>query len=108
MSGRRGAAAGTALVIAVLVGIPAGYAHFRQKDHRNVRVVCPGVLYRSGQLPTAGLHRLVHDFGIRTVVSLRDSDDPSQPPPDLVEERFCKSMDVRHVRIPPRSWWPEY
>lgn len=95
-------------VVAVVVGLPVGHAHHRQANLRNVKVVRPGVLYRSGQLSLEGLDRLIDAYGIRTVVSLRDSDDPATPPPDAAEEAFCKTLDVRHVRIAPRSWWPEY
>lgn len=96
------------LTAAILIGIPAVFARYRTVNSRNIRVVEPGVLYRSGQLSKIGLQRLVHDYGIRTVVSLRDSDDPNIPPPDLQEEQFCEKLDIRFVRITPRSWWPEY
>jgi len=96
------------LIFAVLTGLPAGYAAYQHTNFRNVRVVKPGVLYRSGQLSQQGLERLVHDHGIKTVISLRDSDSQDVPPPDLKEEEFCKAQDIRHVRIAPKSWWPEY
>jgi protein tyrosine/serine phosphatase len=96
------------LTPAIVVGVPAAYVSYRDANHRNIRVVRPNVLYRSGQLSRAGLERLIHDYGIRTVVSLRDSADPSLPPPDRAEEDFCRSKDIRHVRITPKSWWPEY
>jgi protein tyrosine/serine phosphatase len=95
-------------VAAILIGIPAGYAHYRHTQSRNVRVVEPEILYRSGQLSKAGLERLIHDHGIRTVISLRDSDDPSVPPPDRHEEHFCEKQDIKFVRVTPKSWWPEY
>jgi tyrosine-protein phosphatase SIW14 len=99
----------------VLIGLPVAYAGYQKANHRNVRVVTPGVLYRSGQLSRTGLDRMVHDHGIRTVVSLRDP--PSPPlakgglggwPPDTAEADFCNSQDIKHFRITPKSWWPEY
>lgn len=99
------AAAGGILV--VVVGIPMAFASYRNAHIRNVRVVTPNVLYRSGQLSLPGLEQIIEDYGIRTVVSLRDSDNPALPPPDLEEEKWCVSKDIRHVRIAPRKWWPE-
>ena len=92
------------LVAAVLVGLPWGYETYRQKHYRNFRTVTPGVLYRSGQMTLAGLDRVVHDYGIRTVVTLRDADMPGDPPPDRAEEAFCRKLAIKHVRIPPRRW----
>jgi tyrosine-protein phosphatase SIW14 len=63
------------------------------------------VLYRSGQTSLAGLKRLIHDYGIRTVVTLRDAHVPGRPPPDQAEEDYCRKEDIRYVRIPPRNWW---
>src|SRR5437763_14161194 len=62
------------LVVAVIVGLPAGYAAYRNTHFRNFRVVEPGVLYRSGQMTLAGLERIVNDHGIRTIVTLRDAE----------------------------------
>jgi protein tyrosine/serine phosphatase len=94
-----------ALVVAVAVGLPAGYVSYRNANFRNFRVVTPGVLYRSGQLSRAGLERIVHDYGIRTVVSLRDADVDGDVPPDADEAEFCADQDIRHVRIRPQRWW---
>lgn len=95
-------------VITIIVGLPTGFAYLRNKQSRNVRVVESGKLYRSGQLGRDGFQRMLHDYGIRTVVSLRDSDVPGQPPPDRHEENYCQRMHIKFVRITPRSWWPEY
>jgi tyrosine-protein phosphatase SIW14 len=93
-----------ALVATVLVGLPWGYETYRQRHFRNLRTVKPEVLYRSGQMSLAGLQRVVHDYGIRTVVTLRDAELPGDRPPDWAEEEFCKKMAIRHVRITPRHW----
>jgi protein tyrosine/serine phosphatase len=95
-------------VLAIIVGMPTGYVYLRNKQSRNIRVVEAGKLYRSGQLGRQGFERLLHDYGIRTVVSLRDSADPNQPPPDRHEEHYCQRQDIKFVRITPKSWWPEY
>ncbi len=91
-------------VVALLIAGPVVFAWQRQAQTRNFRVVREGVLYRSGQTSLAGLRRLVHDHGIRTVVTLRDAPVPGGVPPDADEEAFCKKMDILHVRIPPRPW----
>jgi protein tyrosine/serine phosphatase len=93
------------LVAAVLVGLPLGYASYRQKHFRNFHVVQPGVLYRSGQVTRTGLERVIHDYGIRTVVTLRDAEIEGDPPPDRAEEAYCKNLDIQYVRIRPRRWW---
>jgi protein tyrosine/serine phosphatase len=92
------------LVVAVIVGVPVGYAAYRNANLRNFAVVKPGVLYRSGQLSINGLERVVHDHGIRTVVTLRDASVEGERPPDWREELWCKEHDLRYVRLRPREW----
>ncbi len=92
-------------IAALLVGGPAGYAWYEQANIRNFRVVRDGVLYRSGQLSRSGLQRVVHDHGIKTVITLRDAARAGDPPPDLDEEEYCRAQEIHYVRISPRSWW---
>ena len=66
---------GVSTVLALIVG-PVVYAFYQEKQTRNFRVVRDGILYRSAQMTLPGLKRIVHDHGIRTVVSLRDADRP--------------------------------
>jgi tyrosine-protein phosphatase SIW14 len=91
------------LVIAtLLIGGPFWYYSYHTRSFRNFHVVEEGVLYRSGQLNVAGLKRLIHDYGIKTVVSLRDGDKTN----DQEEEKYLKSeTDVEFKRIMPRAWW---
>ena len=91
------------LVVAGLIGGPVAYAFHHHSQARNFRPVREGVLYRSSQTTLAGLERLVHDYGIRTVVTLRDSYNGG-PPPDAREEEYCRSRDILYVRITPRAW----
>lgn len=88
----------------LLVG-PAVYALHRHNQFRNVRVVRDGVLLRSAQLSLSGLQTLIHDYGIKTVVTLRDGTNPGEPPPDQAEERYCRDEEITYVRISPRQWW---
>ncbi len=95
----------TILIAAMLAGGPLVYAYYRQANGRNFRMVREGVLYRSGQMSLAGLQNAVHDYGIKTVVTLRDAYYPNDPPPDLAEEEFCKNANIKYCRISPRKWW---
>jgi len=92
------------LIVAMLIGAPWGYAEYRQANFRNFRTVQDGVLYRSGQLSMNGFKRVVHDHGIRTVITLRDASRPGEMPPDVAEENFCLLQDINHHRLPPRLW----
>ena len=88
-----------------LVAVPIGYGCYCQSRVRNFHVVRDGVLYRSGQMSIPGLQEVIHDFGINTVVTLRDAADSKDRPPDWAEEQFCRANDIEYVRISPRSWW---
>jgi protein tyrosine/serine phosphatase len=92
-------------IAALLVGGPLAYSRYRHKQVRNFRVVRDGVLYRSGQMSLSGLKRIVRDYGIRTVVTLRDAVVAGQTPPDWKEQLFCEAEEIRYVRIRPEHWW---
>jgi protein tyrosine/serine phosphatase len=92
-------------VIGVIVGVPLGYASYRNANLRNFSVVKPGVLYRSGQLSLSGLQRVIHDHGIRSVVTLRDAEIEGNRPPDWREEEYCRKLDIKYLRLRPREWW---
>ena len=47
-------------------------AKHQKSTFRNFGVVQPGVLYRSAQLSKAGMTRAMYDYGIKTVISLRE------------------------------------
>ena len=95
---------GTFIAVLLVAG-PLAYAYHEQGEIRNFHVVRTDVLYRSGQLSIGGLERIVHDYGIKTVISLRDAARLGDPPPDLKEEKYCAKQDIHFVRISPRSWW---
>lgn len=92
------------ITVAVLIAAPVALALHQQAQTRNFRVVREGVLYRSGQMTTAGIQRMIHDYGIRTIVSLRDSPNGSRPAPDLAEELLAKNLGLNHFRFSPLSW----
>jgi protein tyrosine/serine phosphatase len=92
-------------ILGLLVGGPIAYGLFIKANTRNFHQVRDGVLYRSGQMSIFGLKNVMHDYRIKTVVTLRDALYPEDPPPDLAEEEFCRDQEINYVRIPPRSWW---
>src|SRR5262245_48306775 len=59
------------LIAAAVPGVPVTYASYRQVTCRHFHVVADGRLYRSGQLSSGTLERVVHEYRIRTIVSLR-------------------------------------
>jgi protein tyrosine/serine phosphatase len=93
------ACAGVVLVLACIVG-PSVFAVHDQAQTRGFRVVREGVLYRSGQMTPDGLRRVCNDFGIRTVVCLRDGTTPS----DREEEHVCDAENIHFVRLRPTQW----
>jgi protein tyrosine/serine phosphatase len=94
-------------IATTLIGGPLGFAYYQQNQIRHFRVVHDGVLYRSGQLSLSGLKRIIHDYGIKTVVTLRDAYYPGDLPPDLEEEDYCLVQDINYFRITPRAWWSQ-
>jgi len=93
------------LVAVAILGLPYAYFVVRERHLRNFRVVEDGVLYRSAQLSPLGLERIIHDYGIRTVVSFRDVEEGKAiEPPDKWEEAFCAKLGVNYVRMPLRPW----
>jgi protein tyrosine/serine phosphatase len=91
--------------VGVLFAAPIELTRRYEAETRNFRVFEDGILYRSGQMKVAGLKRVVQDYGIRTVISLRDAIVPGEPPPDLDEEHYCRINGINHYRLPPRPWW---
>jgi protein tyrosine/serine phosphatase len=53
----------------------------------------------------SGLRRIIRDYGIKTVVTLRDAVIAGQTPPDWKEEQFCDAEEILYVRIRPAHWW---
>jgi tyrosine-protein phosphatase SIW14 len=91
------------VVVMLLVGGPLEYRREHERHFRNFRVVHEGVLYRSAQLDLDGLKRIVHDYGIKTIVSLREGDAAE----DQQEAEWAARVSINHVRIPPRLWSPD-
>lgn len=92
------------LIVSLLVGAPWAYGRYRQKNYRNFHAVHDDLLYRSGQLSLSALQKVVHDHGIKTVITLRDANRPGDPPPAVEEEDFCLLADMNYHRFPLRVW----
>jgi tyrosine-protein phosphatase SIW14 len=93
-----------AALAALVVAGPLLYAANRQHHRRNFRVVEDGVLYRCGQLTPAGMDRVLADYHIKTVVSLRVSREPGVPNPDAWEEDVAAARGLNYVRLVPKVW----
>lgn len=98
------AATGFALFV-LIVGVPLGYSAQRLRVYRNFRVVDDGVLYRSAQLSAPQLKRVIDEYGIKTVISLREGGRKKELfPPDYAEERWVLGQGLGYFRIAPPVW----
>ena len=91
-------------LVVLCIGGPVVLAFQMQGQTRNFHVVEEGVLYRSGQTTLLGLKNLLHEYRIRTVVSLRDADTGGDLARNRKEEEYCNVQEIHYVRIPPRHW----
>lgn len=94
------------LIAASLVAVPYAYSVQKKKQTNNFRVVEEGVLYRSGQLTPSGIERVIHDYGINTVVSFRYPRREETEAPDKWEEAVCARLGVNYARLLPDVWVP--
>jgi protein tyrosine/serine phosphatase len=92
------------VIIAVLVtlalagGVTGGLVWHHKTSPKHFLTVEPGVLYRSGRLRTHNLEKVLDEYGIRTVVNLRD--------PLYEQRRVCQDRGVRVVDLPMRPETP--
>lgn len=102
------------VVISVLIlglpvlalGVPLAYRAMSSEVYRNARVVEPGRLYRSGQMSPEGFARFVREHGIRTVISLRDTqDEKTGRYEDQFEEDYCREHGLTFLRVGPTTEW---
>jgi len=89
------------LAALLLVVPPTVYYRLQYAHAKRLRVVTPGVLYRSGQLTSAGLQEALVRFGIRTVINLQDEEEDPELEPGLSESALCRRLGVRYVYAPP-------
>jgi tyrosine-protein phosphatase SIW14 len=94
-------------MVAMLTVVPFVYYRSVYTDTKRLRVVEPGVLYRSGQLSADGFTHAVLRYGIRTIINVQDE----VPDPDVLgnwfdsrtikESQLCEELGVRYVHLPP-------
>lgn len=86
---------------------PYFYYRYQYTDGKRLRIVEPGVLYRSGQLSGDGFTEAVLRYGIRTIVNAQDEwPDPEVPNnlfsrQALKESELCRQLGVRYIHLPP-------
>jgi protein tyrosine phosphatase (PTP) superfamily phosphohydrolase (DUF442 family) len=80
----------TAITLAVL--------WYRDYPVRHFGVVEKNAFYRGAQPEAGGWRRLRDDFGIRTVIDLRE--DRSSQPWAVAEREFCDRNGIRYVKLP--------
>ncbi len=108
MSGPRRAVLVLAVLGLALGALPVYYRATASVKYRNFRAVVPGELYRSGQLTTEGLAAVTTQYGIRTVISLREETKPGadgKATPDNSEAEYCRLNKIRHEVLLPEHWY---
>ncbi len=66
---------GLALVVmTVVVGVPVAHQRSAYVQHKRLRVVTDGRVYRSGQMTADGFRQAIRRYGIKTVINLQDDD----------------------------------
>ena len=91
----------------ILIAGPALYYQHQRRHFRNFREVVEGQLYRSGQMSPEGLKKVVHEYGIKTIICLRENDkiDDHNAAQERWEQSFANQEYVKFVRLPPLRWW---
>ena len=59
----------------------------------------------SGQMKLDGLKQIINDYGIKTVVTLRDARGSDGHEPDLAEKKFCQDQGINYYSIPSQEWF---
>jgi len=83
------------------------YFRYVYTDNKRLRIVEPGVLYRSGQLSADGFTEAVLRHGIRTIVNAQDEwPDPDVEknwlcPQTIKESELCRQLGVRYIHLSP-------
>jgi tyrosine-protein phosphatase SIW14 len=97
-----------AAIVGVVAVFPLVFYRYTYAQSKRLREVDPGRVYRSGQLNADGFRAAHDEYGIRTVICLRDDD----PDPDVAtrflpggdtikESELCRQLGMRFVFIAP-------
>ncbi len=100
------------VVAAVVVGVPIAHWRTTYDQHKRLRVVTDGRVYRSGQMTADGFREACRRYGIKTVINLQDDEthtaederDPQLPqnPLNKAKKRQSEVLDefgVRYVQL---------
>jgi protein tyrosine/serine phosphatase len=97
---------GAAALGLLIVAPPVAFEVKSRTAYRNFHQVDAGKLYRSGQMTPATFARIIREYRIGTVFSLRDTRDDQGTAADQWEEDLCRAAGVKYVRQPPADWSP--
>src|SRR5437867_1534194 len=96
------------LVLASLVvGVPAIHYRWVYTHSKRLRIVEPGVLYRSGEMTADGFTEAFSRYHFKTIVNLQDEyPDPNLPwgyfyGGTIKESELCRTLGMHYVYIPP-------
>jgi tyrosine-protein phosphatase SIW14 len=90
--------------VTLIVAMPLLRSAQHREHVRNFRAAIPGKLYRSGQMSPEGVARVIDEYGIRTLISFRDTKTPGLAAPDEFEEEICRRRGVQYHRYTPLNW----
>jgi tyrosine-protein phosphatase SIW14 len=89
------------LVLILVVGPALVHYRVRYNHAKRLRVVVPGMVYRSGQLTEDGLREAIRAFGIRAVINLQDELPEPVFAGGKLESELCAEMGARFIFLPP-------
>jgi protein tyrosine phosphatase (PTP) superfamily phosphohydrolase (DUF442 family) len=89
------------LLATTFVVAPFSYYRWHYERNRRLRVVTPGLVYRSGQMTQAGFAEAFERYRIRTVINFQNEAPDPQLAPDLCESEFCRRHGVRYLFLAP-------
>ncbi|OWK36454.1 fused DSP-PTPase phosphatase/NAD kinase-like protein [Fimbriiglobus ruber] len=92
------------IIALAIVALPFWYKARASVTYRNFRVVDRDQLYRSGQMTPEGFDRVVSEYGIRTVISLRETKDEGGTHQDSSEDEYCRTHGMTFYRFKLADW----
>jgi tyrosine-protein phosphatase SIW14 len=85
------------LVVGVLVGVPITHQRVGYVQHKRLRVVTDGRVYRCGQMTADGFRDAIRRYGIKTVINLQDDNtetDADERDPSLRHSPFDQTKEL--------------
>jgi tyrosine-protein phosphatase SIW14 len=95
------------LIACLVIGGPFAYASRNLKQLRNFKILVPGQVYRSGVANPVMLKKTIGDYGIKSVVSLRDAREGASTDQYDAEEYTVRSMGLNYLKLSPKTWKKE-